>query len=62
MKTKLTKNQRLAIVCAYCDLVGAKEARDFDRKSGLPTSISHDWDAHQRSINELKKAFPFVKK
>ena len=56
MNTKLTKNQRLAIVCAYCDLVGAKEARDWDDVE------AHDWKAHQRSINELKKAFPFVKK
>jgi hypothetical protein len=54
MKTKLTKNQRLAIVCAYCDLVGSKEAKE--------SSLSHDWNAHKRSIIELEKAFPFVKK
>ena len=52
----MTKQQRLAITSAYCDLIGAKEARDWE------DTEAHDWEAHQRSINELEEAFPFVKK
>jgi len=51
----ITKEQKLAITCAYCDLIGAKQARDRDDIE------VHDWKAHQRSIDEMEKAFPFVK-
>jgi hypothetical protein len=50
----ITKEQKLAITCAYCDLVGAKQARDWEDIE------AHDWKAHQRSIDELEKAFPLV--
>jgi hypothetical protein len=53
---KLTAEQKLAIVCAYCDLVGAKEAME---RGDLDC---HDWDGHKRSIKALRKVFPFVKK
>jgi hypothetical protein len=52
----ITKEQKLAITSAYCDLIGAKEARDWE------DTEAHDWKAHQRSIDELKKVFPFVTK
>ena len=51
----MTPEQKLAIKCAYCDLVGAEQAREqFDIEV-------HDWKAHRLSIEDLEKAFPFVK-
>ena len=47
-----TKDQRLAITCAYCDLKGAFENKFEDSL--------HDWEAHQKTIETLEKVFPFV--
>jgi hypothetical protein len=56
MKTKLTEDQKLAITCAYCDLIGSKQARD------LGSIESHNWNAHKLTAKELEKLFPFVSK
>ena len=53
---KLTREQQLAITCAYCDLVGSMQARDRD------SIESHDWSAHKFTIMELEELFPFVLK
>lgn len=53
-KIKLSKAQKLAIRCAYADLVGAKQAHEQG------DSNIHDWKGHQASIDELENAFPFV--
>jgi hypothetical protein len=50
----ITKEQKLAITSAYCDLIGAKQARDWEDIE------AHNWKAHQRTIRQLEKAFPLV--
>lgn len=50
----MTDEQKTAIKCAYCDLIGALEARN-----GLDIN-SHDWKAHLESIQDLEKAFDFL--
>ena len=50
----MTIEQITAVKCAYLDLKGSLEAlynRDFD---------SHDWDAHEESIEDIELAFPFL--
>tara|TARA_R110000824_G_scaffold201667_4_gene385770 strand:- start:587 stop:757 length:171 start_codon:yes stop_codon:yes gene_type:complete len=50
----LTEEQKSVIICAYLDLVGALKAwRDGD-------VMSHDWDAHHTTINELEESFDFI--
>ncbi len=56
MKNNLTKEQKLAITCAYCDLIGSKQAKD------LGSIESHNWSAHKLTAKELEKLFPFVLK
>ena len=56
MKNNLTEEQKLAITCAYCDLIGSKQARD------LGSIESHNWSAHKLTAKELEKLFPFVLK
>jgi len=51
----MTPEQKLAIMCAYCDLVGAEQAME---QSDIHL---HDWKSHSLSIEDLEKAFPFVK-
>ena len=50
----LTKEQILAIQCAYADLVGALQARN----QGDPNA--HDWDEHWYSIIDLENNFDFI--
>jgi hypothetical protein len=49
---KLHNRRARAITCAYLDLIGAKEAME---KMDIH---SHDWKAHQLSIDELEENFP----
>jgi hypothetical protein len=53
--SKMTTEQQLAIRCACADLIGAMEARNSGRIE------DHDWNAHVLTINELVKAYPFLK-
>jgi hypothetical protein len=47
----MNHKQKIAIRCAYLDLVGAKQARDqLDVEA-------HDWRAHELSIEDLENAF-----
>ena len=47
----MNQKQKLAVRCAYLDLIGAKEARDqLDVEA-------HDWKSHQLSIQDLEEAF-----
>jgi len=51
----MTKDQKRIIKCAYLDLIGSKNA-------ALDSNIEdHDWRAHELTIDEILKAFPFVK-
>lgn len=50
----LTKEQILAIQCAYADLVGALQAWQFRGQ------IAHDWDEHRQSIVDLENNFDFI--
>jgi hypothetical protein len=52
---KMTKLQKRIIACAYLDLIGAREARDNDDIE------SHDWKAHQVTVEEMENAFEFIK-
>jgi hypothetical protein len=51
----LTKEQELAIKCAYLDLKGALE--NYQQQS----YSDHDWVAHEQSIEDLENAFPLLK-
>jgi len=51
----MTKTQKHIIACAYLDLIGAREARDNDDIE------SHDWRAHQATIEDMENAFEFIK-
>jgi hypothetical protein len=51
----MTKEQQLVIRCACADLIGAMEAKNSGRIE------DHDWNAHVLTINELIKAYPFLK-
>ena len=46
----MTDKQKLAIKCAYADLVGALNDNE--------TFVGHDWDSHALSIADLEEAFP----
>jgi hypothetical protein len=46
----------MVIRCAYADLVGAKQARDQ-----MDIEV-HDWRDHERTIEEMEEAFPFLKR
>jgi hypothetical protein len=48
----MTPEQILAIRCAYADLVGALQHHEND------STINHDWDAHEQSIEDLLSTFP----
>ncbi len=48
----LSKAQKLAIKCAYADLLGSLQA--FEQMD----SSSHDWDAHKLSLQDLEDQFP----
>lgn len=50
----LNKEQKLFIKCALADLQGALQAY---KQSDIH---SHDWRAHQQSIDDLFDAFPFL--
>jgi hypothetical protein len=50
----LTVEQRSSLRCAYTDLKGALEEYESGNLS------PHDWNAHQISIDDLEKAFPFI--
>ena len=50
----MTPEQELAIRCAHADLKGALEARE------ALDLFQHDWDAHQESIDDLERVFPFL--
>jgi hypothetical protein len=53
---KLTDKQKSIIRCAYLDLVGSLNAqRNCD-------VMSHDWDAHSKSVKELEENFDFIVK
>jgi len=48
----MNKDQKLAVTCAFADLCGALQAfHQLDIHT-------HDWRAHQRSIEDLMDAFP----
>ena len=47
----MNEEQAFAIKCAFLDLQGSLE--NFNNKTDF-----HNWDAHEQSINFLKKAFP----
>lgn len=51
----LNNNQQIAIKCALADLLGALLAYE---QSDIYT---HDWRAHQQSIDDLLDAFPFLR-
>ncbi len=50
----LTELQKLAIKCAYADLLGALQNYEQGNYA------DHDWDAHKQTIEELSSHFPFV--
>ena len=50
----MTEEQKIAIRCAFADLIGAVQAY----KQGDYTL--HDWEAHIASIEELKRKFDFL--
>jgi hypothetical protein len=50
----MNQEQKLAVKCAYLDLIGALQAKDEGDYN------IHDWKAHQQSINDLEKAFPDI--
>jgi hypothetical protein len=51
----LTKEQELAIKCAYLDLKGALE--NYQQHS----YSDPDWEAYEQSIEDLENAFPLLK-
>lgn len=50
----MNTNQITALRCAYADLQGSRQA--FDQMD----SAAHDWRAHDQSILDLEKEFPFL--
>ena len=50
----MNEKQKLAVKCAYLDLIGALEAKDEGDYN------IHNWKAHQDSINDLKEVFPDI--
>lgn len=50
----MTPEQILAIRCAYADLKGSMEAKENN------DIHSHDWKAHDLTIQELEEAFDFL--
>jgi len=50
----MTEEQKIAIRCAFADLIGAVQAY----KQGDYTL--HDWEAHIASIEDLKREFDFL--
>ena len=51
----MTPEQMTAIRCAYADLQGSAQ----DQLS-LIQGGTHDWEAHNRSIADLEREFPFL--
>jgi hypothetical protein len=49
----MTPKQMRAIRCAYADLQGSAQAR-------LIQGGTHDWKAHNQSIADLEREFPFL--
>ena len=49
----MTPEQMLALRCAYADLQGSAQAR-------LIQGGTHDWKAHNQSIADLEREFPFL--
>lgn len=54
----MTKQQQLAIECAYADLVGVYQYSIRDGKGGADNG--HDWRSHKETIFELENAFPYL--
>lgn len=50
----MTKDEKLAIKCAYLDLKGAQEAYE-----SLDMWV-HNWEAHKQSIFDLENTFDFL--
>ena len=48
----MTDTQKLAVRCAYADLLGALQA--FEQGD----LQAHDWTAHQQTLDDLLAAFP----
>ena len=50
----MTKKQKIAIRCAFADLIGAVQAYNQGDYH------VHDWEAHITTIEELKREFDFL--
>ncbi len=57
---ELTEKQKVAIKCAYADLVGAYQYAIVDGEGGA--NNGHDWDSHLVTITELEESFDFIDK
>lgn len=54
----MTQQQKLAIKCAYADLVGVYQCAIINGNGGADNG--HDWRAHRETISELEEAFDFI--
>ena len=50
----MTKDQIMAIKCAFADLQGAYQAYEQGNMH------AHDWEAHHLTIKEMAKQFDFL--
>lgn len=51
---QLNEKQKLAIIFAYADLVGALQAHNLDDSS------FHDWRGHKNTIEVIEEVFSFI--